>query len=127
MVDWHEVWSRDYWREYLGRAGVVGWRVQRRCARVRQTAFCFSRLHAQRLRELGLRGEPQVLEGEYAGPAGTESPCPDEPVVVFAGRHIPEKRVPALVRALAGSPSARAGAAGADLRRRPRPASVCSS
>src|SRR6476619_5908042 len=20
VVDWHEVWSRDYWREYLGRA-----------------------------------------------------------------------------------------------------------
>ena len=68
VVDWHEVWSRDYWREYLGRAGVVGWRVQRRCARVPQTAFCFSRLHARRLRELGLRAEPHVLEGEYAGP-----------------------------------------------------------
>jgi glycosyltransferase involved in cell wall biosynthesis len=99
-VDWHEVWSRGYWREYLGRAGEAGWLVQRRCARVQQTAFCFSRLHARRLQELGLRGEPHVLEGEYAGPAGSESPFPAEPVVVFAGRHIPEKQVPALVRAL---------------------------
>jgi len=99
VVDWHEVWSRDYWREYLGRAGVVGWSIQRRCARVRQTAFCFSRLHANRLRELGLRGEPHVLEGEYAGPPGT-APLPAELVVVFAGRQIPEKQVPALVRAL---------------------------
>ena len=30
VVDWHEVWTRDYWREYLGRVGGrVGWRVQR--------------------------------------------------------------------------------------------------
>jgi hypothetical protein len=36
ITDWFEVWSRDYWREYLGRAGDVGYAVQRRCVRVRQ-------------------------------------------------------------------------------------------
>ena len=44
VVDWHEVWSRDYWREYLGTAlGAVGWAVQLACVRLRQRAFCFSR------------------------------------------------------------------------------------
>ena len=100
LVDWHEVWTRDYWREYLGAAGFVGWQVQRRCIRVSQTAFCFSRLHAQRLVKLGLRGQPRVLEGEYVGPTDLPEPAPAEPLVVFAGRHIPEKQVPALVRAL---------------------------
>src|SRR4029453_10712542 len=57
VVDWHEVWTRDYWREYLGRlGGAVGWRVQRTCLRVPQRAFCFSRLHERRLRALGVRG-----------------------------------------------------------------------
>src|SRR5690606_32608557 len=33
VVDWHEVWTRAYWREYLGRlGGTVGWRIQRLCA-----------------------------------------------------------------------------------------------
>ena len=41
------------------------------------------------------------LEGQYAGPARARSPSRPTPVVVFAGRHIPEKRVPALVPALA--------------------------
>ncbi len=41
-----------------------------------------------------------VLEGIYAGPGGTP-PEPAEPVVVFAGRHIPEKQAPALVPAIA--------------------------
>jgi glycosyltransferase involved in cell wall biosynthesis len=101
VVDWHELWSRAYWDEYLGRAGRIGFGVQRRCVRVRQRAFCFSRLHARRLVEQGLDGAPTVLEGEYAGPLERPHPGPAEPLVVFAGRHIPEKRAPALVPALA--------------------------
>jgi glycosyltransferase involved in cell wall biosynthesis len=102
VVDWHEVWTRAYWREYLGAAGGwVGSRVQRLCARVPQRAFAFSRLHAGRLRAEGLRGEVTVLEGEYRGELRPRAPQPADSVVVFAGRHIPEKRVPALVPAIA--------------------------
>ncbi len=44
VVDWFEVWSRSYWREYLGGVGGrVGEFVQRLCALVPQRAFCFSR------------------------------------------------------------------------------------
>jgi glycosyltransferase involved in cell wall biosynthesis len=101
VADWHEVWSADYWREYLGRAGWIGVVVQRRCARLRQRAFCFSRLHAARLREEGLRGEVTILEGEYAGPPVPEEPLEPDRLVVFAGRMIPEKRAPAVVEAVA--------------------------
>jgi glycosyltransferase involved in cell wall biosynthesis len=102
LVDWHEVWTREYWREYLGRfAGRIGWRIQRACLRAPQQAFCFSRLHERRLRELGLRGEVTRLEGQYAGPPAPAEPLAARPVAVFAGRHIPEKRVPTLVPALA--------------------------
>ena len=102
VVDWHEVWSADYWRRYLGPvAGRVGELVQRLCIALPQRAFCFSRLHRDRLRAAGLRGEVEVLEGEYAGDLTPPRPRPAEPVVVFAGRHIPEKRAAALVPALA--------------------------
>jgi glycosyltransferase involved in cell wall biosynthesis len=102
VVDWHEVWTREYWREYVGSlGGGIGWQIQRACVRVPQRAFCFSRLHEQRLRELALRGELTRLEGQYAGPVEAGESCPARMVAVFAGRHIPEKRVPALVPALA--------------------------
>jgi glycosyltransferase involved in cell wall biosynthesis len=101
VVDWHELWSRRYWREYLGGpGGRIGWAVQALCLRVPQHAFCFARLTAARLREEGVRGEVTVLEGEYAGPLTGAAPMPAEPVVVFAGRHIPEKRAPAIVPAV---------------------------
>jgi len=100
VVDWHEVWSRDYWREYLGAAGIAGWAIQALCARPRQAAFCFSRLHGRRLAQIGLRTQPTILEGEYAGDRGRPQPSPPEPVVLFAGRHIPEKQVTALIPAM---------------------------
>jgi glycosyltransferase involved in cell wall biosynthesis len=100
VADWLEVWSRDYWREYLGPLGFFGIWVQRLCAHTRHVAFCFSRLHAERLQALGFRGEVTILDGLLA-----EQPAralvPAENLVVFAGRHIPEKRVPAIVPAIA--------------------------
>lgn len=101
VVDWHEFWTREYWREYLGRlGGWAGRRVQGLCLRVPQRAFCFSRLVERRLLAEGVHGEVTVLEGQFAGQAAT-APSPAEPVVVFAGRHIPEKNPVAVVRAVA--------------------------
>lgn len=101
VVDWHEFWTRDYWCDYLGPlGGAVGWQIQRRCLHVPQRAFCFSRLVEQRLLAEGVRGGVTVLEGQFEGkPSAT--PLPAEPVVVFAGRHIPEKHPVAVVHAIA--------------------------
>jgi glycosyltransferase involved in cell wall biosynthesis len=102
VVDWHELWSRAYWREYLGPVGGrVGERVQAAGLRLRQRAFCFAEVTALRLREAGVHGPVEVLAGEYAGSLETPVPRAPRPEVVFAGRHIPEKRVPALVEAFA--------------------------
>lgn len=101
VVDWHEVWTRAYWREYAGAVlGRIGWFVQRRCLRIRQRAFCFSQLHARRLRDYGVHGGVTVLEGEFEGEAAATAGRA-APVVVFAGRHIPEKQPVAVVAAVA--------------------------
>jgi glycosyltransferase involved in cell wall biosynthesis len=102
VVDWFEVWSRSYWRDYLGGArGRFGALVQRACAHVRQRAFCFSALHAARLREQGLRGEVTVLRGLHADTGERVTARPADPVVLFVGRLIPEKQVTLAVAAMA--------------------------
>jgi glycosyltransferase involved in cell wall biosynthesis len=100
VVDWFEVWTRKYWRSYVGRAGIVGWAVQRLCIRLRQKAFCTSRLQANRLRDEGFTDEIEIIR-PYTGPLEPGEPAACEPLVVYAGRHIPEKRVPALLPAIA--------------------------
>lgn len=102
VVDWWEVWTAGYWRSYLGPiGGRVGWAVQRRCARLRQRAFCYSRLHAGRLRAEGMRGEPLVLGWGYDEPPPSRQPLAADPVVLSVARLIPEKRVASVVPAVA--------------------------
>jgi glycosyltransferase involved in cell wall biosynthesis len=106
VVDWFEVWSASYWREYLGSVGGrVGELVQRLCVLVPQRAFCFSQLHAARLRDEGLRGPVTVLRGLYSEQADASElePSEDAPgaTVLFAARLIPEKQVTLAVAAMA--------------------------
>jgi glycosyltransferase involved in cell wall biosynthesis len=102
VVDWFELWTPAYWRTYLGRVGGrVGWAVQRLCLRVPQQAFTLAQATAGRLRAEGVHGDVEVLTGLQELAPSQGPPRAASPVVVFAGRHIPEKRVPALVRGFA--------------------------
>jgi glycosyltransferase involved in cell wall biosynthesis len=101
VIDWFEVWTRDYWREYLGRlGGWIGWRLQRAAVRAGDATLSYSHLHAERLRALGV-SEVAIVEGLAPVELEVSDSKPGDPVLYFAGRHIPEKQVPALVSALA--------------------------
>jgi glycosyltransferase involved in cell wall biosynthesis len=105
-VAWFEVWSRHYWRSYVGgTGGRIGNAVQKLCIRLTPKAFVFSNLHGRRLREEGLRGEVVKLSGLYAGEFHTTAGAMGErePLVVFAGRHIREKRADAVPAAIAAA------------------------
>jgi glycosyltransferase involved in cell wall biosynthesis len=103
IVDWFEVWTIEYWREYLGRVGGrLGWLVQRLCAAVPQQALCLAHKHARRLVATGLRSEPLVIRrGLYGTPPDPALRRPSDPLVVFAGRLIPEKQAASVVPAVA--------------------------
>lgn len=101
VADWHEVLSAADWRERRGRLGAaLGRLLQRLATRSGDAAVTFSRLHAGRL---GSRATvipefpPLSALPEAAGPGGRE------PLVIFAGRLVPQKRahlLPAVVAEL---------------------------
>lgn len=111
VVDWPEVWTRRYWRHYAGLiAGTVGWLVQRACIRVPHQAHCLSRLHASRLVAEGYRGTPVLLPGLYEGSGSGDTLAAngvDPALIVYAGRHVKEKRIGALVSGFAHARRAR--------------------
>lgn len=99
-VDWHEIWTRSYWSDYLGRwTGRIGWTSQRWCAAIPQQAFVFSEMNRRRLAHIGR--EAQLLTGLYTGGDHVPASPADPPTFVYAGRMIPEKRVPLLIEAFA--------------------------
>lgn len=106
LVDWHEVMPRATWRRRLGRKGDLGWLVQRIAVRVGDVAVTFSRLHERRLRDEGRRGRVEVLPEfppDARVPDGEEARAAREPLIVFAGRLVAEKRahlVPAVLAEL---------------------------
>jgi glycosyltransferase involved in cell wall biosynthesis len=113
VVDWFEVWSAEYWRDYLGPiGGRVGLAVQRLCIAATERAFCLANKHAKRLVELGLRSEPTILRGLFNEHVDLSRRRSADPLVVFAGRQIPEKHassiVPAVMRAADSVPELRA-------------------
>jgi len=93
VVDWLEVWPREYWISYTGAVfGRVGYTIQQLCMRFADQGVTYSAMHEARLgahrapvlRLTGLATEIPKAAGSAAAPA--------EPTVVFAGRHIPEKQ-----------------------------------
>ncbi len=102
-IEWYEVWTRGYWRRYAGTVvGAAGWLVQRACIRMPHRAYCFARLTARRLMAEGYGGEPIVLPGIYGGVLAARNGAGFDPAcVVYAGRHVREKRLDALVHAFA--------------------------
>jgi len=103
VVNWIEVWTKDYWRRYAGELiGTTGWLVQGACVLLPHTAFCFSRFHAKRLVAAGYSGTPVLLPGLYADRIDMRSTVDVDPeLVVYAGRHVQEKRIDTVVRAFA--------------------------
>jgi glycosyltransferase involved in cell wall biosynthesis len=102
VLDWWEVWPWAYWRSYLGPvAGAVGWLMQRRTARLRHQPIVHSELHETRLRRLQKEKLALRTQGLLGCSSALENPAPADPLIVYAGRFIPEKQVSAIVPALA--------------------------
>ena len=93
LVDWHEVLSEEYLRAFLGPArGRAAARVQAACVRASGRSLCFSAMTERRLRAAGARGVLR-LPGLFPDAAAAATPAPDRLHVVYAGRHVADKRV----------------------------------
>lgn len=106
VVDYLEVWHRRQWVEYAGAVtGTIAWALQRAAIAITPLATCHSQLSAARLRREGLRRAPLVSPGLIDGAVDVAEPGPASrpPYVLYAGRHIPDKRVEVLPAAVAAA------------------------
>ncbi|MCK6506859.1 glycosyltransferase family 4 protein [Myxococcota bacterium] len=104
-VTWFEVWG-DYWRQYLGRAGVIGQAVERSVARGCAFHVAHSPLTAARLRALVPGIDVQLIPSGIDLEPPAVAPPRDAQRLAWCGRAVDYKNLPALLRALAGLPGA---------------------
>jgi glycosyltransferase involved in cell wall biosynthesis len=95
--EWLECLSGAYWRSYGPLLGRVGAFLQHLCLRLTPEAVVFSGHTARRLRESGFRGPVELVGGlafssEGAGLNGGDATRGRLPLVLFAARHVPDKR-----------------------------------
>jgi glycosyltransferase involved in cell wall biosynthesis len=103
VVTWHEVWGHSYWRQYLGRAGIVAWFVEYLAMRLPDHIIAASSQTAERLiARLGTSASITVapngidlkaVRDTYPHPAGSD--------LVVVSRLMPHKRINMLLDAVA--------------------------
>lgn len=103
VTNWIEVWPTDYWRDYAGSlGGRIGVAIQKFCINLTDTSFTFSELTAAAMRRESYSAKPVVLTGMFNGTNDLPSIVKRRTaLVIFAGRHIPEKHVTSIPAAVA--------------------------
>jgi len=103
VVTWHEVWGRDYWHQYLGRAGALAWLLEWLAMRAPDHIIAASAQTADRLRS-ATRGRTRLTvapNGIDLDAVASTPPAGDLVDVVVVGRLIDHKRVGMLLDAVA--------------------------
>jgi glycosyltransferase involved in cell wall biosynthesis len=103
VATWHEVWGPAYWREYMGRPGIVGWWIERAAMRLPDGIIAASEETARRLRT-HVSDRTAVI----AAPNGIDlarvravAPAADRTDIVVVGRMLSHKRVDLVLDAVA--------------------------
>jgi len=103
VVTWHEVWGKEYWKEYLGpgmKARVAYW-VEKISARLPNLIISVSEHNTKRLRSVLKVKQPIVTihNGLDMLHIINTPPAPQSNDLVFAGRLLSHKNVDILLRA----------------------------
>jgi glycosyltransferase involved in cell wall biosynthesis len=100
--EWLECLTDGYWRSYGGGAGRTARWLQKVCIRLTPEALVFSPHTARRLRESGFSRPVRLLGGLASVPRRLSPSLAERaPLVVFAGRLVPDKRAGAVPDAVA--------------------------
>lgn len=100
VVQWHEVWGDEYWRQYLGRAGAAAAVLERATARLADEIVAVSEEIEGRLEALGVAPDRICVVANALDRARLDAvPAADPGAELIAvGRLIPHKRVDEAIR-----------------------------
>jgi len=99
FITWLEVWG-DYWYDYLGRTGILGWSIERAASRLTNRNIAISARTRKDLEGLGVRNVQLVPAGIDWQRIEQVRALMKESDIVYTGRLIGHKNVDLLIRAV---------------------------
>ncbi|RJQ32848.1 MAG: glycosyltransferase [Actinobacteria bacterium] len=98
---WHEVWGCNYWRQYLGYLGFIGYLIEKISTKIPNVIIANSEHTTKRLKDTGVKCKVKSvplgvdLDHIYDAPINPESSD-----IIYAGRLLNHKNVDLLIRAI---------------------------
>ncbi len=103
VATWHEVWGKNYWKEYLGKLGIFAYWIEKLSIIMPDTIISVSKHTTKRLRSEFL-SRPKIVtipDGIDLKHIRSIKPSTRKSDIIFAGRLLPHKNVDVLIRAVA--------------------------
>lgn len=102
FATWHEVWGKKYWREYLGLAGIIGFKVEQLAAKLPNHIIATSQHTADLLnKELGINSTAIVANGVDIEAIAKVKPAKADTDVIYVGRLMDYKNINLIIESLA--------------------------
>jgi glycosyltransferase involved in cell wall biosynthesis len=103
VVTWHEVWGKNYWKEYMGKKGILGYWIEKLASKLPDKIIAVSEHTKEKLiNELNVNSKkitviPNAINIKEIDKIKQSKETSD---VIFAGRLINHKNVDVLINAM---------------------------
>jgi glycosyltransferase involved in cell wall biosynthesis len=100
---WHEVWGREYWREYLGWKGIFGYWIEKLCSKLPNKIIAISEHTKEKLiKQLKVKESKIVVIPNAIDIKEIEKVKPSKQTsdIIFVGRFLAHKNVDILIKAI---------------------------
>ncbi|MBU4347890.1 glycosyltransferase family 4 protein [Patescibacteria group bacterium] len=103
VVTWHEVWGKDYWIQYMGRKGILGYFMEKLSSKLPDKIIAVSeKTKNDLIKNLKVHSEKIVVIPNAIDIKRIEKikPSKEESDIIFAGRLLSHKNVDVLIKAV---------------------------
>jgi len=102
IATWHEVWGKDYWREYLGILGIIGYWIEKIAAKLPNHIIASSSHTANLIKEnFGAKNVDVLASGVDINYIAKSKPADTSFDIIYAGRLMDFKNVNLIIQSLA--------------------------
>ncbi|MCD4770897.1 glycosyltransferase family 4 protein [archaeon] len=103
ITTWHEVWGKEYWKEYIGWKGVFGYWVEKMASKLPNKIIAVSSHTSQRLQKILKVPKEKIMiipNGIELKDFNKIKPSKEKSDIIYTGRLLKNKNIDLLIRSI---------------------------